>query len=209
MVYVDRMHKTLTRRAGDWLSRNSRPRLLVLWSYGLAALVAYRSSVSLAALGIIDVATRFSICFLIAYVTYAFVIGIWLTRMPTIHQQTLMRGAPREIETRCPSDGCPEWLEQVVDGALASIRRDSRSVLVLVMCLAILGVVFLLTHWMIYARWYLGELMVLAGKVQHRSVRRVAHDAWVTEPFRQSFWMAFGLLLHFALIGTLVTLKLA
>lgn len=209
MVYVDRMQKTLTGRAGDWLSRNSRPRLLVLGSYGLAALVAYRSSVSLVSLGLSSVTTRFSVCFLIAYVTYAFIIAIWLLRMPTIGQQTLMQDAPGEIETRSPSDGCPEWLEQVVDGARASIQRDSRSILVLVMGLAILGVVFLLSHWMVYARWYLGELLVLAGKVQHRSARQVAHDAWVTAPFRQSFWMAFGLLLHFTLIGTLVTLKFA
>ncbi len=209
MVYVERMRRALTGRTGDWLARNSWPRLVVLGSYGVAASCAYQASISLEHLGVENLTARLSLGFLIAYICYVVLIGIWLRLMPTLQHQTLIQNAPAEIETRSPSEGGHEWMDQATDQARITIQRDARGVVGLVVGLAILGIVFLLGHWLLHARWYLAELMVLSGKVPHRSIRNRRRDSWVREPFRQSFWMAFGLLLHFMLIGQLLSTQIA
>ena len=209
MVYVERMRQTLTRRAGDWLARNSFPRIVVLAAYTIAALVAYQSSVSLEFVGLNNLTARMAIGFLLAWLTYAILIGIWLSLAPTIGSRELLENATDRAQTSAPSDETPDWVESFQRSAQDALRRDAKGVFGLVLGLAIFGVIFLLIYWLAFARWYLGELMVLAGKIQHRSIRGVARDAWIVAPMRQSFWMAFGLLLHFMLIGSLLSLKLA
>lgn len=209
MVYADRMRATLTGRAGDWLARNTRPRLIVVSSYGLATFVAWQACNSLSEFGVRDPLARTSIGFATAYLTYVVAVSGWLICMPTLDQQALLDGASDQIATRSPMEVAPGWLDDVAEGVRAAIRQDARNAGGIAIGAAVLGILFLLTFWTYYAPWYMGELMVLAGKVHHGSIGDVASNAWIVEPIRQSFWMAFGLLLHFLLLGSLLTLKFA
>ena len=69
-----------------------------------------------------------------------------------------------------------------------------------------MGILFMLTFWVYHAPWYLGELMVRTGRIQHRISAGSASDAWLVEPLRQSMWMAIGLQFHFVVLEQLLTL---
>lgn len=208
MVYVDRMRRTLTGRTGDWLARNSFPRTVVLASYAVGGLIAYQATVSLQLLGVDSMTIRMIGAFAFAWLTYLCVIALWLRCMPSLDSQALLAEATGNIQTQRPGDSDDEWLEHAIRAAEHQIRRDARSTFALLLGVAILGILFLLTHWMLHARWYLAELMVDAGKIQHRSIRAVSSDEWIFAPVRQSYWLAIGLTAHFALIGMLLTSKL-
>lgn len=69
---------------------------------------------------------------------------------------------------------------------------------------AIAGILLVAWHWVRHARWYLGKLLVLGGKVRHRTVSVPDSGAWLLLPLRQTVWPAVALVLHYWLIGLLL-----
>lgn len=144
----------------------------MLTSFAAAALIAYPTTVSLQLLGVTSMTFRMIGAFAFAWLTYLSVTSIWLRCMPVLDSCALLEAASGTIETHSPGqdNGNQEWREHAVRAAEQQIRRDARSIVVLLLGIAILGIVFLLGHWLLHARWYLAELMVEAGKIQHRSI---------------------------------------
>ena len=61
-------------------------------------------------------------------------------------------------------------------------------------------------HIIWYARWHLGHMLVLGGKVRHRTLAATPAMPWLAAPLRLTLGAATILLVHYALLGLLLQL---
>ena len=222
MAYRDRMRKALTGRAGDWLARNSCPRIVVLVSYLLGAALAFPASVSLKVSGVESMPVRFAISFLVGYVFYSVLLSVWLRFVPTLDKNALMKGS-NGIQTIGPHEEAINWgdsrsetlhtnpdlIKSTVNSLQREVIRQPKAIVALPLLVAILGIVFLMAYWLFHARWYLGDLLIRAGRIRHKSLPKPPREAWLIQPYCQSIWMAIALLAHFVLLGMVLQIKIA
>lgn len=208
MVYADEMRKVLTGRAGDWVARHSWPHLAMIMAFALSAWAAYQCSFSIVSWG--SFTLRFCINFLAAYVVFVLCLGLWLWNKPSLDQSALLTGAPDSIETKNPwDDDAIEAREQLVEHASRSAENNGRGqgvqgVIALAIVAMIVGTLFVAVHMIWYARWYLGYLLVLGGKISHRALGEVPTMLRLTAPLKLTVWPAVILLVHYALLGLLL-----
>jgi len=206
--YAEKMRIALTGRAGDWLARHSWPRLTMLVAFSLSASAAYQFSQYTVGWG--GLAVRFSLSFLVAYAVFVLCLALWLSLKPSVDQAALLDGAPEAIETKNPwDDEAIENREQVIEHATRSAEQQAHTegvggLIVLALVAMIVGTVFVAAHMTWYARWYLGRLLVLGGKVRHRSLTEVPAASCLTAPVQLTLWTAVILLAHYAMLGLLL-----
>jgi hypothetical protein len=208
MAYADRMQKVLTGRTGDWIARRSRPWLVMLLAFLAACLSAFECSSMLLTLGVSGMAIRFALSFLAAYAAFLLILSAWFLLMPAIDARSLLDGAPQTIETTSPQDDDTDWEEQVRQAMQHVDAQDRAKALVgFLLIAAVLGALFVMLHWIRFARWYLAELLLLGGKVRHKVTRRLEVAPSFVVLLRQTIWIALTLLVHYSLIG--LSLQLA
>jgi len=210
MVYRDNMRKVLIGRAGDWIARTSSPRFVIFIAFTLAMMAAYLCSLMLIQISLGGFGVRFGLSFILGYLVYLLWIGIWFHRKPILNTRMLLDGAPPEIQTKSPLDASENDFNV---GDLSDVIRqsrppnDPRGLVVLLTIVGILGVAIVMFHWVRYARWYLGEVLVAGGKVSHRICSPATGGSFFIAPAQQSFWVAVILLLHYTMIGVLLQMQ--
>jgi len=153
---------------------------------------------------------RFSVNFLAAYAAFLLCLGLWLWTRPTLDRPALLDGAPEFIETKDPWDDEAEelrrrTLDQANDSALDAGRdKGAQGLAGLALFVMIVGPLLVAMHMIWYARWHLGHLLVLSGKVRHRTLTTPSAAAWLVVPFQQTVWAAAILLVHYVLLGLLL-----
>jgi len=208
MVYADTMRTALTGRAGDWLARHSWPRITMVAVFSLSAWAAYQCSNWIAGWG--GFATRFSISFLAGYAVFVLCLVCWLWIRPSLDQVALLDGAPDSIETINPwGEEATEAREQFLDGARRSAEHQARAdgaqgLIGLAVAAIIVGTLFVVLHMVWYARWYLGRLLLLGGKVRHRTLENQQAFSYLAAPVQITIWAAVILLVHYALLGLIL-----
>ncbi len=206
--YADQMRKGLTRRAGDWLARHSWPHVTMILAFILSACAAYLCSNYIVGWG--GFPLRFSVNFLAGYAVLVACLELWLWTKPSLDRAALLEGAPESIETQDPwDDEAVESRQRLIDESISSAQRESRGdgvqgLIGLAIIAMVVGTLFVAMHMMWYARWYLGYLLVLGGKVRHRALKDAGVVPWLTAPVRLTFWAAVILLVHYALLGLLL-----
>jgi hypothetical protein len=206
--YADQMRKGLTGRAGDWLARHSWPHLTMILAFILSAWAAYLCSNYIVGWG--GFSFRFSVNFVAGYAVFVSCLGLWLWTKPSLDRSALLDGAPELIETQDPWDNeAIESRQRLIDDSMRTAEREARGdglqgLIGLAVVTMVLGTLFVAMHMMWYARWYLGHLLVLGGKVRHRALTDVSAVPWLTAPVRLTFWAAVILLVHYALLGLLL-----
>ena len=207
-LYSHEMQKAITGRAGDWLARHASPHVTMVVAFAVSAWIANKCSAIIAGIG--GMALRFSVNFLAAYGAFLVCLGVWLWTKPTLDRSALLEGAPEDIETKDPWDEeADELRKQVVEHANRAVqdatRRNGPQALVgLALFAMIIGLVFVAGHMVWYARWHLGNMLVLGGKVRHRTLGAPPTAAWLVIPFSQTVWAATVLLVHYVLVGLLL-----
>ena len=206
--YAQRMHKVLTARAGDWLARHAWPHLTMVVAFALSFLAAYQCSIGIVNWG--GFAIRFSINFLVGYAVYVLSLAIWLGTKSSLQSDDLLKGAPKTIETKNPwSDEAIEDRERFIEQTTESASRDAledgaAGLLGAAIAILILGTLFVAAHLIWYARWYLGRLLILSGKIRHRTLMDAPPLNWLTAPLQVTGAAAVILLLHYALLGAIL-----
>jgi hypothetical protein len=56
-------------------------------------------------------------------------------------------------------------------------------------------------YWIFFAPWFLGQLLVLGGKIQHRTLPESGSASWLLALMQQTKWIAIILGLHYLAIG--------
>ena len=97
----------------------------------------------------------------------------------------------------------------MIDQAARSTQQQAQGqgaqgLIALAIITIIFGTLFVAAHMVWYARWYLGRLLLLGGKVRHRTISDVSAIACLTAPLQLTVWAAAILLLHYALLGLLL-----
>lgn len=203
--YADRMRTALTGRAGDWLARHAWPHLTMVVVFSLSAWAAHECSLHILHWG--GLAVRFSITFLAAYVTFVACLGFWLWTKPSLDRSALLDDAAESIETKNPwDDEATESREQLIEHATRSAEQQGRQqgLVGLAIAAMIVGTLFVAFHMIWYARWYLGRLFVLGGKIRDRTLPGVPAGSWFIAPLQLTGWAAVILLVHYALLGLLL-----
>lgn len=206
--YAQRMHKVLTGRAGDWLARHAWPHFTMVVAFALSFLVAYQCSLYIVHWG--GFALRFTINFAAGYAVYVLSLAIWLGTKPSLLPDDLLRGAPKSIETKYPwDDDAIEARERIIEQTAEAARRDAledgaAGLIGLAIASLIFGTLFVAAHLIWYARWYLGRLLILSGKIRHRTLVDVPATFWLVAPLRITGAAAVILLLHYALLGVIL-----
>jgi len=209
-LYSHEMQKALTGRAGDWLARKAWPHVTMVVAFAVSAWTAYECSIRIANVG--GLALRFSLNFLAAYAVFVLCLGIWIWTKPTLDRSALLDGAPESIETKDPwDDEAVELREQIVDHASRSAKDSARgdgaqALIGLTLFAMIFGTLFVAAHMVWYARWHLGRMLVLGGKIRHRTLTDIPVVPWLVTPLRLTVWAATILLVHYALLGLLLQL---
>ena len=205
-LYTHQMHKALTGRAGDWLARHAWPHVAMTVAFAVSAWAAYECSIRITDWG--GLTLRFCVNFLSAYAAFLICLGLWLWTKPTLDRPALLDGAPEFIETKDPwDDEAVELREQVLDQANRSAQaqgKGAQGLAGLALLVMILGPVLVAMHMIWYARWHLGHMLVLGGKVRHRTLTTPPAVAWLVIPLRQTVWAAVILLVHYVLLGLLL-----
>ena len=206
--YAHRMHKALSGRAGDWLARHAWPHLTMVVAVTVASLAAFQCSLGIVNWG--GFALRFSINFLVGYAVLVLCLAIWLWTKPSLHPEDLLDGATKTIETKNPwDDEAIEARERLIEQATESARHQAfddgaAGLLGLAIASLIFGTLFVAAHLIWYARWYLGRLLLLGGKVHHRTLADVPAISWLTAPLQITGAAAVILLVHYALLGVIL-----
>jgi hypothetical protein len=206
--YVDQMQKALTGRTGDWLARRAWPHLTMIVAFTLSGWAAYACSNSSVGLG--RFALRFSVNFLAGYAVFAIYLACWVCFKPSLDQTALLDGAPELIETKSPwDDDATESRGQLIEQSFRAAEREGRGngaqgLIALAIATMILGTLFVAGHMLWYARWYLGRLLILSGKIRHRTLGAAPAVAGLVAPVQLTFWTALILCVHYALLGLLL-----
>ncbi len=209
-LYAQEMERALTGRAGDWLARKAWPHVTMVVAFAASAWAAYECSIRIAGWG--GLALRLSVNFLAGYAVFLLCLGIWIWTKPTLDRSALLEDAPDAIETKDPwDDEAIELREQVFEhvnrGAHDAARREGAQGMVgLALVVMIFGAVFVALHMIWYARWHLGHMLVLGGKVRHRALAAPPALACFVTPLRLTAGAATILLVHYALLGLLLQL---
>ena len=149
-------------------------------------------------------------CFLVGYAIFVLYLVLWLWTKPPLDTSALLDGRTKFIETKNPwDDEAIEGRERLIEHAQRSaedqVRQEGAQALIaLAIAAMIVGTLFVAVHMMWYARWYLGRLLVLGGKVRHRTLTDIPSASWVTAPLQLTIWAAVILLVHYALLGLLL-----
>jgi|GEM_PF-2265638 len=206
--YADQMRKALIGRTGDWLARHSWPYATMFLAFVLSFWAAYQCSHHVLGWGGFSI--RFSVNFLAGHFVFVAYLSLWLWTKPSLDQSVLLKGASDAIETQDPwDDEANESRQRIVEETTRSAIRESRGdgvqgLIGLSVLAMIVGTLFVAMHMMWYARWYLGNLLVLGGKVRHRTLQDITAVPWLTAPVRLTVWAAVILLVHYALLGLLL-----
>ena len=207
-LYSQEMRKALTGRAGDWLARNAWPHVAMTVAFAISGWAAYECSIRITDWG--GLTLRFSINFLAAYAAFLLCLGLWLWTKPTLDRPALLEGAPEFIETKDPwDDEAVELRQKVADEAQRAARDANQGggpqgLVTWALFVMVFGPLFVAAHMIWYARWHLGHLLVLSGKVRHRTLMTPPAAAWLVVPFQQTVWAAVILLVHYVLLGLLL-----
>lgn len=204
MAYYDEIRDVMTRRAGNWLARHAQPRISMTILMGIASLAAYRCTISLEAIGIRYLTVQFSISFLVGYVTFVVCVACWSRIIPNLEKQQLLAEPAALGETRSPHDwGEKAWYVAMTRSTARSAgqQQGSGGGIAILLLVALLGVAFVAAHWIIYARWFLGQILVWGGRVPHREIRDIPRDAWIRAPIQQTIQPAGLLWIHYTILG--------
>jgi hypothetical protein len=177
-------------------------------AFVLAAWAAYQCSLCTVGWG--GLAVRFSVNFLAAYAVFALCLDFWLWTKPSLDRSALLDGAPETIETQNPwDDEAIEAREQLIEQSRRSVEHQARAegaqgLIGLAIVAMIVGTLFVAAHMMWHARWYLGNLLVLGGKVRHSTITPPRAVSGLMAPLQLTGWAALILLVHYALLGLLL-----
>lgn len=156
-------------------------------------------------------ALRFSVNFLAGYAVFVLYLALWIATKPSLDRSALLDGAPETIETKNPWDDEEfETTKQLIEQTQESIQNQEQDqglqgLIGLTVFAVLMGTLFVATHMTWYARWYLGRLLILGGKVRHRTLPDApAGVSCVTAPLQLTIWAALILLAHYALLGLLL-----
>jgi len=206
--YADKLRQVLTGRTGDWLARHTWPHLTMVAAFALSALAAHQCSLVIVNWG--GFALRFSVNFLAGYSIFLLCLGLWQSAQPPLDQASLLDGASESIGTKNPwDDDAVEAREQFIEHAERSAKLQVRGeglqgLIALAVLAMIVGTLIVAMHMIWYARWYLGRLLVLGGKVRHRTLPNLPLISRIMAPLWLTGWAAVILLVHYALLGLLL-----
>lgn len=220
MVYSERMQKALVGRAGDWLTRQSLPRLTMTLAVAVGTMASMQCADAI--VGVRSLGLRFPACFLAGYVGYLATLGAWYLCRSPVNSRTLLQDAPPTIRTAEPwsanldDDGDPQnpfsssdadFWRQMRESTLRDAGKDVPGALIaFLLSVAFLGAILVGVHRIVYAPWYLGELLVLGGKVRHETSSAPPAQFWAAVLFWQSRYEAIALCVHYVLLGLLLQL---
>lgn len=206
--YAEQMQKALACRAGDWICVHHAPRTIMLFTFLASMASAYGGSSWLLSAGIQSMAVRFAICFVLAYLVFLAVLGCWYLHVPRVGKRELLEQAAAAPRTQDPTDVDREesaWERSFNDGLEQAMQRNPQqgAAALAGLCIfaAIIGALIVAFHWIRYAPWYLGQLLVLGGKVEHRAIPRASPNAWIAVLLSQTKWVAIILFVHYVAIG--------
>lgn len=203
--YADRMRTALTLLAGDWITRHGRPRMVVVIAFVASFVAAHFASTLLLSAGLSSMALRFTVCFALGYFVFLLALSGWYLRMPCLESRQLLEGKGAQTRTRDPSEWNADdstWGD-VWDHLAREIEppQAAAALAAFYLLAAVIGTAIVAIYWIYFAPWYLGQLLVLGGKVRHRSLSNSGGAPAPLALMQQTKWIAVILGLHYLGIG--------
>ncbi|MFZ5831669.1 MAG: hypothetical protein ACOY3P_16405 [Planctomycetota bacterium] len=204
--YKHKMRILLTRRTGDWLKLQERPRLSAAVVLLIACLVAVLCWRGVAVAGVRSEGLRLAVSCVAAYAAYLAGVATWFARFSPVELKSLLAGGTGgAIATQVPGESeFDDALDTSMDTAFREAGNQARNVLGMLLAVAVLGSLFVSIHFIFHAPYYLGQLLVDGGKIRHRAMSTGNDLDAIVLPFLQSWPIALVLLLHYMMIGFVV-----
>lgn len=203
--YHEQLRKSLVCRAGDWLRVKRMPRVTAVFILLVAIATAVGCGLRFRSGGMESLGLVLPLSCFVGYFAYLATTGVWLLLTACVESNELAAkniGGP--VTLAAQDSGFDDKIRDAIVDAVSRETHQPANPLGVVVLIGLLGVVFVSIHFVAHAPWYLGELMVNAGKIGHKASPEGAPFDFLYLPFLQSWPAGLFLIINAAGVGFMV-----